>query len=373
MPVSKAPIDQTSFRHDDAPQGPPLAQISLVGLTSGLLRGRYLILRMALLGALVALGANAMRPDTYSAFAALMPQTSKPSGALSGFATQFGISLPAADPTQTPTFYLDLINSAQLLSSLATTTFPDPSRRGAPRPLTEILEVEGASPAVKVNEAVLLLRRHIRPSVRPKTGVVNVVIKAHDPNLAAAMGTRLLELLNRFNLETRQTQAAAEARFVQARLADAKSELRVAEDRLQLFLQRNREFRNSAELMFQEERLRRDVMLGQQVVATLSQNYEQARIDQVRDTPAITILERPTAPPEADRRHHLRHAVIGAILGLLLGVAWVWTRQFLAGMLRRREPEIEELQSLVDDSASDFRRPTRFVARLFLPRGRRRA
>ena len=365
--------DPSSRNMDPPPDAAPLSPISLVELASALLRRRYLILRLALLGALLALGINILRRSTYSSFAAFMPQTSRQSNSLSGIATQFGIALPAADPGQTPPFYVDLVNSGQLLSSLATSEFPDPSKNGAQRPLWAILNAKGETPAARISDAVLLLRRRIRPSVRAKTGVVDVVVTVDDPALAAAMCTRLLELVNRFNLETRQTQAAAEARFVQGRLADAKTELRVAEDRLQIFLQHNREFRASPELTFQEDRLRRDVTLDQQIVATLSQSYEQARIDQVRDTPAITVLERPIPPPAPDPRRHLRHAVIGAFLGLLFGIAWVWTSDFFHALLRRRDTEIEEFHSLVDDSASDLRRPWRMVSRLFFGRPATRA
>jgi uncharacterized protein involved in exopolysaccharide biosynthesis len=362
--VSTSPsLDRESHHELDGVPGP----ISLVELANALLRHRYRILRLAILGAVLAVGVNALKAHTYSSFAALMPQTARQSAALAGIATQFGLSLPTADPSQAPTFYVDLVHSAQLLSSLATTSFADPLRRGGTRALVDILDVKGETPAARVNNAVLLLRKRIRPSVRAKTGFVAISVTAHDPQLAAAICARLLELINRFNLESRQSQAAAEAQFVQGRLADAKAQLRVAEDRLQLFLQRNREFRNSAELTFTEERLRREVTLDQQIVSTLSQSYEQARIDRVRDTPAITIVERPVPPPEPDARHYGRHALIGALLGLLAGALWTWTSEFVRGLLRRREPEIAELHSLIDDSATDVRRPWRLVSRIFVP------
>jgi tyrosine-protein kinase Etk/Wzc len=373
VPASNVPtkpsLDHESYYEVDAVPAP----ISLIELANALLRHRYAILRLGLLGALLAVADNALKPATYSSFAALMPQTARPSNALAGFASQFGLSLQSSDPSQAPSFYVDLVQSAQLLSSLATTSFPDPARRGGTRALVDILEVKGNTPATRINRAVELLRKRIKPSVRQKTGVVAIAVTSNDPTLAAAICTRLLDLVNRFNLETRQSQASAEAQFVQARLTDAKAELRVAEDQLQLFLQRNREFRNSAELAFTEERLRREVTLDQQIVATLSQSYEQARIDRVRDTPAITIVERPVPPPEPDPRHHGRHALLGALLGLVAGALWTWTAEFLHGLLIRREPEIEELHSLMDDSASDVRRPWRLVSRLLIPSRRKKA
>jgi uncharacterized protein involved in exopolysaccharide biosynthesis len=371
--VSKAPLEP-NLAYDTRPGAEPgLAPISLVELANALLRHRYAILRLALLGGIIALAINVIRPRTYSSFAALMPQAPRQSSALAGLATQFGLSLPTTDPTQTPTFYVDLVQSSQLLSTLARTSFPDAGQRGASRPLVDILEVEGETPPIRVSKAVELLRKRIKPTVRAKTGVVAVAVTMRDSQLAAAVCTRLLELVNQFNLQTRQSQAAAEAQFVQGRLADAKAELRVAEDRLQEFLQRNREFGRSSELSLIEDRMRREVSLDQQIVTTLAQNYEQARIDQVRDTPAITVVERPVAPPEPDPPHHARHALIGILLGLVVGIAWTWTWEFLRGLLRRREPEIEELHSLMDDSASDVRRPWRLFSRIFVPSSRRKA
>lgn len=368
MPVSNLypdPPSRSDARH--GPEDRPLAPISIVQLLSGVLRHRYFVLRLSAVCALGSVVLAAVRPDRYSAFAALMPQTSRPSNTLSGLATQFGFTLPASDPGQSPAFYLELLESAQILSSLAESRFPDPEKGGTSRPLVDILEAEGSTPAARLSDAVLILRRRIDTSVRPKTGVVDVAVRTADPKLSAAVCGRLLELMNQFNLETRQSQAAAEARFVQGRLTDATASLRVAEQRLQAFLERNRGFVPSSELSFQEDRLRRDVTLAQQIVSTLAQNYEQARIDQVRDTPAITIVERPVPPAEPDRRHLLRRALVGTIIGVGLGILLAWARDLLAGVRTRREPEVEEFKFLVDDSAADLRRPWRFVARLLIP------
>src|SRR2546428_650042 len=104
--------------------------------------------------------------------------------------------------------------------------------------------------------------------------------------LASELG---LALVNTFNLERRQSRAAQEKRFVETRRTEARDELQVAEDRLKSFLERNRDYRNSPQLVFDQERLAREVALRQQLLTSLSQAYEQARIDEVRDTPVITV------------------------------------------------------------------------------------
>ena len=55
---------------------------------------------------------------------------------------------------------------------------------------------------------------------RPSS-VVTFAVETENPHLSAKIAQRVLDLLNRFNLETRQSQAAAERRFTEVRLAEA--------------------------------------------------------------------------------------------------------------------------------------------------------
>ena len=65
----------------------------------------------------------------------------------------------------------------------------------------------------------------------------------------------MLDLVSEFNLEKRQSQAAAERKFTEERSEQARTELLDAENRLQRFLQRNRDFGNDPSLTFERDRL----------------------------------------------------------------------------------------------------------------------
>src|SRR5207253_9545275 len=99
--------------------------------------------------------------------------------------------------------------------------------------------------------------------------------------LSKGIVERALELVNRFNQEKRQSQSGEERRFIGGRLQESKGELRDAEDAVARFMEKNRDFRNAPALTFQYERLQREVALRQTLYASLSQNYEQARIEEV--------------------------------------------------------------------------------------------
>jgi len=134
----------------------------------------------------------------------------------------------------------------------------------------------------------------------PRTGTVRLSVTTPYAALALRVNQRLLEAAEPVQSRQRQSQAAAERRFTEQRLDEVKQELSHAEDKLQAFLQRNRDYRDSPQLSFEQDRLAREVARQQQLYTSLSQAYEQAKIEEVRDTPVFTVVERPDLPIRPD-------------------------------------------------------------------------
>jgi len=179
--------------------------------------------------------------------------------------------------------------------------------------------------------------------------------------LAQQIVENLFRYVNELNLDMRRQRAADEARFIDERLGTARSELYAAEDRLQTFLRSNRDLGSVAEGTFQRERLEREVEMRQQIFTSLSLAYEQSRLDEVRNTAVISIVERPTAPLFPNSRHVGVKAILAAGIGALIGLALGWlverewllradrgagSRRFfgyrLAWARRRNEPAVGE-------------------------------
>jgi uncharacterized protein involved in exopolysaccharide biosynthesis len=156
---------------------------------------------------------------------------------------------------------------------------------------------------------------------------------------------RLLEGLNYFNLITRQSQARQERRFTEGRLEAARASLRAAEDVLQRFLQANRQFAESPALTFQRDRLQREVLLQQQVVVSLAQQYEENRIREVRDTPVITIIETPILAARPDSRLWALIVCLGTVGGFCVGVLIVISRDAWRDRAMQRDPALGLLSS----------------------------
>jgi uncharacterized protein involved in exopolysaccharide biosynthesis len=164
-------------------------------------------------------------------------------------------------------------------------------------------------------------------SVAQKTGVVGFAVRTRSPTLSHAVAARLLAELDRYNQQGRQSQAASERRFTEHRLAEVRQELLEVEASLQSFLQRNRQFQSSPQLTFEHDRLMRELQLREQMFAALSEAYEQAKIEEVRDTPVITLVDGPVRPVRPDPRGLVRNGLVGLILGSLLAFGWVVVRE----------------------------------------------
>jgi uncharacterized protein involved in exopolysaccharide biosynthesis len=285
-------------------------------------------------------------PRTYTARASFVPQQgrSQMSG-IASLAAQFGVSVPVLDATRTPAFYVNLLDSKNLLLHVVETgvrvSLPATAK---PEPLTDYLftrerhfyelSAKGRTPGERDESAVKKLRRHVEISVDQKAGLVGIEVQLRDPVAARDVVGAFLAQLDSFNLRTRQSQAGSERKFTEARLIDARNQLRAAEDELMSFLQRNRDYRSSPQLTFLHDRLERNVFLYQRLYETLSQSYEQARIEEVRDTPVITVVEDPLIPAKPDPRPFGRAIAAGLLLGIAGAVVLGRRRDRLASDLR---------------------------------------
>jgi uncharacterized protein involved in exopolysaccharide biosynthesis len=164
-----------------------------------------------------------------------------------------------------------------------------------------------------------------------ETGIVYVSVTSEDPDLSLQVAERLLDEVNRFNLETRQSQAAAERAFIENRVEAVEAELREAEAALLAHIQSNRQIGGSPELQYERERLQEEASSRRQIYMSLVQSYEEARISEVRDTPVLTVLQTPFLPPAPDPRRLVIRTLVGAVVGGVLGLLLAFLAEALGG------------------------------------------
>lgn len=267
---------------------------------------------------------------TWSSVTSFVPQAAdSPNLArLSGLAAQLGLGGLAGRPGQSPDFYADLLVSRQVLGKLVDRPYLVPGDGGRPDTLRlpDVLDVGGRTEAERRENAIRDLRRSISVTTGLKTGIVQAIVSLPNAEVSRSVAEQMVQQLNDFNLRTRQTQAKAEREFLEGRLQSARGELSEAESRLQGFFQGNRDYRSSPALSFQAERLQREVQTRREMVQSLTQGLEQARLDEVRNTPVITLLERPERAVRANSRGVLQRGLLGLVLGLAVGATLALVR-----------------------------------------------
>lgn len=342
--------------------GGPGDGISALQLANVLLRNRRVVVVVPLLLAAVVVGVTLVLPSSYTTTASIMPESSdRQASQLSGLASQFGVSVPVGQAGQSPQFYGELLRSRELLRKTAVTEYSITTGSDTTRgdtlqgDLSEFLDVAGGTRRLVVAKTIGELREITGVSTNPEVGLVELSVTTPWPDLSQQVAARMVDLVNHFNLERRQSQASAERRFIEEQVARAESVLRAAEDSLEMFLENNRQYENSPELQFQHDRLRRRVTLHQQLYTSLSQSNQQAKIDEVRNTPVVTVVEPPEVPARPDSRDLLLKGVLALLIGTMISVFWAACRELLVTSRERSSDDYDEFARLKEETKEDLR------------------
>jgi len=333
-----------------SPESPQSEEFGFLDLATVLLRHRRRLVLWPLYGAIIAAAITLLLPRTFLATAAFTPQSgNRGTSTISGIAAQFGVVVPTGDADQSPDFYADLVKIPTILRATVETEYHWTGAKGeVSGDLVKLLDISDDDRPKQVEAAMTELTDMVSVSSDAQTAIVKVSVRAKQPDLAQQIAQRLLDLVNDFNLKSRQSQAGAERQFVEGRLQQAQGELRLAEDSLQTFLVANRDFSSSPQLQFKRDRLQQSVTMRQTVVASLAQSYEQARIDEVRNTALITVVEQPVVPVLPESRGGLLKVALGILLGLVLASVVAFSREFYLSAARTDRNKVAEFEEARD-------------------------
>lgn len=261
-------------------------------------------------------------PREFIAHGSFLPQGGDASRSrLTGLAAQFGINVPSGDRGQSPDFFAELVKSRTVLDSAVARGDNDSTGAGSRSiELARLFNIAEEDPDVRHDRLIDAVNRRLLVIAGLRTGIVAIDFRAPSRQVATNMVANIIEQVNRFVVASKRRQAAEEGTFAQQRLDNANQELRKAEDSLVAFSEANR-IAGAPRLQVDRERLQRSIDIRQQVVTTIAQLYEQARIDAQRRTPSIVLIDAPASLARPLSRHLLSKVGIAAILGAVFALA----------------------------------------------------
>jgi uncharacterized protein involved in exopolysaccharide biosynthesis len=341
-----------------APPGtaaPNTGDLSALGVLAVLVRHwRALVFVPLALGVLTGALSYLIKPTFVSAIA-FVPEAEKGlnlPAALGGLADQLGIRVPTVGAERSPQFYAVLAKSRDVMDSLLLTRYPaaDAGVAGDSVQLLALLVPRPYSLPERLYRGREKLGDRLSASIDIETNIVRARVGMPTPQLAADVAARLFREINDFNLEKRQVTARARRRFVEQRVAEAQETLRRSEDDLRNFLVHNRRYETSPELMVEQQRLNRAVQVRQEVYLTLARDLENSRIEEVNDTPTLTLIEPPRAPVRKSKPRRVLMVVAALLLGLAGTLGVIAVGEYRAALARRNAPDLLALRGALREA-----------------------
>jgi tyrosine-protein kinase Etk/Wzc len=217
---------------------------------------------------------------------------------------------------------------------------------------------------------------HHESVIVKSSGVLILQVEDHEPKTSAAMANALIEELDRFNRETYNTRAKRTRIFLEGRIADTEVHMRESERLLTEYERRHgvvaeeqsssakpvsdalsrkmsleiqhayissysrpdnpdlREVDASLAAVDQElaklppvkqegARLAMDASIQRKVFTLLTGQYEEARVQEQRDTPTLTVLDAAAVPEMRSRPRRGIIVLVSVLISAALGIGWV--------------------------------------------------
>jgi hypothetical protein len=335
-------------------------EISVFAIGTVLVRWRWVILGGAVLGLLIGLALAIREKHKFKSDASFIPQGS--SGGSSGLAyaaSQLGFSVGSSGGGWSPTMYVELVKQRAVLEPIALDTFTVAELGNKKGTLLDILNIRNPNREQAILGGVGQLQKWVTANEDRKLGAVVVSASTPWASLSLQLAERVIQAVNRFNIETRQSQASDELRFVQTQLVTSEAALRQAEQQFQQFLLANRSIEGSPGLQFERDRLRSEVNRLNQLYTSWLQSREEARIRQIRDTPVITILAEPHLAQQEEPRKNLPWSAMGFVAGFMIASILAFVVEGIRKAGESTSPQAREFFRVLADATPSFlrRRP----------------
>jgi len=161
-----------------------------------------------------------------------------------------------------------------------------------------------------------------------KTGLISVYVLMEESEISAQIANFIYEGVVELTNVNHNEKATLNREFIEGRQLEVKAQLIAFEDALKVFRERNRSIMDSPQLQLEVERLLRDVEIQTQVFITLQQQYELARIEEVKETPSVVVLDKgfPSVYKDSPRRKLI--VFLFTILGFFIGNLYIIYNKF---------------------------------------------
>ena len=327
---------------------------------------KLLIITPLVFGVLTAFYVLFMVSPTYISSAKIMSSGGGSSTSqLQGLAAQFGVTVPGA--SESPEWvYPDIIKSRTLANALFERKF-DTYEYGPQKTLLQILTYGDEEPEFGPDTLKKLAFESYNGMIEVdqdiKTQIYTLTVSAFEPQFAADVCGALIEELDEHQ-RGYKTEKVKETRvFIEGRIVEVQKELEEAEEALKDFVDRNRQIDKSPALLLERERLTREASVLTGVFTTLKQQLEMTKIDEVKESALVQVLDPPVAPLFRDKPKRKLSVLLSLILGFGFAVVVAFVREYAQNSDEEEKGKMRQISLLTRSTISDlilFKKKKRF-------------
>jgi len=142
--------------------------------------------------------------------------------------------------------------------------------------------------------------------------------------------------------------------FIEGRIVDVQKELEEAEEALKDFVNRNRQIGSSPALLLEQQRLSRETAVLTGVFTTLKQQLEMTKIEEVKESAMVQVLDPPEAPLYRSSPKRKRSVFMSLMLGFGLAMGIVFVREYVSNSKDEEKGKLLEIIELTKSNISDL-------------------
>ena len=170
---------------------------------------------------------------------------------------------------------------------------------------------------IVIEKAIQRFIKHIEVSEDRMSGLIRISTNFQDPVICSEVANFIGIEVERYIQKENSAQSKKEKIFISERLSIVKEELKVAEIELKEFKERNRGYEESPELFMFFSQFLREVEVKKEVYLTLQQQLELARIEEVKKSPILHVLDYAVPPTEKSSPNRLFYLFGSFVFGLI--------------------------------------------------------
>jgi uncharacterized protein involved in exopolysaccharide biosynthesis len=190
----------------------------------------------------------------------------------------------------------------------------------------------------------------------------NLSVSTFEPQFAADLCAVLIEELDRHQREYKTEKVKETRLFIEGRIIDVQKELEEAEEALKDFVNRNRQIQGSPALLLEQQRLTREATVLTGVFTTLKQQLEMTKIEEVKESALVQVLDPPEAPLYRDKPKRKLSVLLSLILGFGMAVGLAFVKEYASNSDEEEKGKLREITELTKSNIADlipFRRKRR--------------